>query len=338
MRGVRSDRQVSIAELALRLKVTPHVLTSAGRSANLVTDAGDMRAIALAELPALLTAFRNLHGRTHVGWDVPPWLADSEEPVLRVLAELYREPMTRPASLPPSQGRQLRDLILATRPAWIVEIGSFLGLPTLWMTSALRDIGVGHIDAVDPFEPKLPFAPSHCGCVVDSLEFVNASLAHAGVQSMVTLHAMRSQRFARRLREKRQRGIDFLFIDGDHSVGGCLDDFVSFYPFVRRGGHILLHDIHPARCGWRGPRYLLDQFLASDVHFEIQEIVTEPDYGMALIKKLTDAEHLPSVGRLHAAAIRYPHRALQTVVTNSLTRRILKPLQTQWQLWRTVPR
>lgn len=335
---MKADAQVSIAELALRLKVAPQALTSAARSATLMTDEADVRAISLAQVPTLLAAFRDMHGRMHVGWDVPVWLADSKDPVLRVIADLYCEPMTRPASLPPSQGRQLRDLIVATRPTRIVEIGSFLGMSTLWMTSALREIGAGHIDAVDPFEPKLPFAPSHCGCVVDAQAFVNAALERAGVQAMVSLQAMRSQRYARRLRERHEREIDFLFIDGDHSIGGCLNDFVSFYPFVRRGGHILLHDIHPARCGWRGPRYLLDHFLANDDHFEIQEIVTAPDYGMALIKKLTDAKDLPPLERMKAAAICYPHRAVQAFVTNSLTRRILKPLQTQWQLQRVVPR
>ena len=246
-RGVKSHLQVSIAELALRLKVAPPALVSVARSADLMMNDADLGTIALAEVPALLAAFREVHHRTHIGWEMPPWLVDSDDPVMGVIAELYREPMTRPASLPPAQGRQLRDLIIASRPARIVEIGSFLGLSTLWMASALRDIGAGHIDAVDPFEPKLPFAANHCGCMVDPLGFVNAALARASVQSMVTVHTMRSQRFAWHLRESHQRDIDFLFIDGDHSIGGCLDDFVSFYPFVRRGGHILLHDIHPAR-------------------------------------------------------------------------------------------
>lgn len=37
--------------------------------------------------------------------------------------------------------------------------------------------------------------------------------------------------------------VDLLFIDGDHSYEGVREDFFSFYPLVRRGGFIALHDI-----------------------------------------------------------------------------------------------
>lgn len=36
--------------------------------------------------------------------------------------------------------------------------------------------------------------------------------------------------------------IKVLFIDGDHSYGGCKDDLDNFLPFVVRGGWVLFHD------------------------------------------------------------------------------------------------
>lgn len=36
--------------------------------------------------------------------------------------------------------------------------------------------------------------------------------------------------------------IDLLFIDGDHSYEGCLEDIYGFFPYVRLGGLIAVHD------------------------------------------------------------------------------------------------
>jgi len=48
------------------------------------------------------------------------------------------------------------------------------------------------------------------------------------------------------------RGLDFLFIDGDHSYDGVKKDFEMYAPLVNRGGIIAFHDIvrHPTypRC------------------------------------------------------------------------------------------
>ena len=38
-------------------------------------------------------------------------------------------------------------------------------------------------------------------------------------------------------------GFDFLFIDGDHSFEGVMQDFETYVPLVREGGIIALHDI-----------------------------------------------------------------------------------------------
>ncbi len=39
--------------------------------------------------------------------------------------------------------------------------------------------------------------------------------------------------------------LDFLFIDGDHSLPGVAQDFEMYGPFVRSGGIIAFHDIVP---------------------------------------------------------------------------------------------
>lgn len=44
------------------------------------------------------------------------------------------------------------------------------------------------------------------------------------------------------LREHWESPIDILYIDGDHTYQGCKKDYDMFYPFVRKGGLILIHD------------------------------------------------------------------------------------------------
>lgn len=36
--------------------------------------------------------------------------------------------------------------------------------------------------------------------------------------------------------------IDTLFIDGDHTFDGCLEDFINWYAKVKPGGRIIFHD------------------------------------------------------------------------------------------------
>lgn len=320
-----SLQRVSFNELALRLGVAPRVLVDAGVAAGLLPATSAQRDVALGAVPGLLAAFREAERRPHLGWELPDWLTASEDPVWQVIASVYAEPMTRPASLPPSQGRQLYELVLAAAPRRAVEIGSFLGVSTLWMASALRRLGGGQVTAVDVFEPRLPFAPTHCGCILDPAGFVAAAAARAGVAAHVMLAPGDSRAFARGLTPRDHGSIDFLFIDGDHSVGGCLDDFLTFLPFVRVGGQILLHDTHPARCGWPGPRHVLDHYLQGNPHFNVREIVTEPDYGMALITRLDDGPALTAGQRVRAALTLYPHRALRACATHPRLRRAVRP-------------
>lgn len=80
--------------------------------------------------------------------------------------------------------------------------------------------------------------------------------------------------------------IDLLFIDGDHSIRGCMNDFALLYPHVSTGGYIVLHDIYPEHCGYEGPRYIIDHCIKKSSYFDFVEIGTHPyNFGMAIIQK-----------------------------------------------------
>lgn len=56
-------------------------------------------------------------------------------------------------------------------------------------------------------------------------------------------HSMAVEKRVRK--EFQETGIDFLFIDGDHSLFGVINDFVRYSPLVKPGGIVAFHDINP---------------------------------------------------------------------------------------------
>ena len=87
--------------------------------------------------------------------------------------------------------------------------------------------------------------------------------------------------------------IDFLFVNEDHTCRGVLRDVKVFLPHLRTGGILVLHDIFPERCGWKGPRYLLDLRTTAQSNdgaavFEIEEISHLDPFGIAVCRKNSD--------------------------------------------------
>jgi hypothetical protein len=70
--------------------------------------------------------------------------------------------------------------------------------------------------------------------------------------------------------------IDYLFIDGDHTYEAVKRDFEDWYPYVKNGGIISIHDSAANRGGphfWPGPSKLADE-LINDIRLEYVETVT----------------------------------------------------------------
>lgn len=59
----------------------------------------------------------------------------------------------------------------------------------------------------------------------------------------------REQAAIERVRDFFPDGIDYLFIDGDHSYEAAKADFVNYGPMVNAGGVIALHDLPPGENG-----------------------------------------------------------------------------------------
>jgi predicted O-methyltransferase YrrM len=113
----------------------------------------------------------------------------------------------------------------------LVEIGVMHGVSTRLLCEAMAPDGV--LTAIDPFP---------AGRLGWSVEYAIAQreVARAPRRSVVWRRE-RSEHVAATWSE----GIDFLFIDGDHSWTGIHDDWTMWSRFVVEGGVVLLHDSRP---------------------------------------------------------------------------------------------
>ena len=57
--------------------------------------------------------------------------------------------------------------------------------------------------------------------------------------------------------------IDFLFIDGDHSIEGCKFDYENFEKDIKPGGYIAFHDYDATR-GDLGPTWVIDNLVKTN--------------------------------------------------------------------------
>ncbi len=247
-------------------------------------------------------------------FEVPDSLRGVDTKWANTLIGMYEEPFSL-GSVTPNQGEIIRNIVLEFRPEVVVEIGCFIGASSIWMASALNEIGEDSIlHSVDLFNPIFPQAPKSWGYLQDPLEYARKSAASAGLGERIHFHKMNSNRMGKEYDRHIDRNANLLYIDGDHHICGCIADFVLFYPHVNVGGHIVLHDIYPEHCGWKGPRYLIDKFLLNSDSVEIEEIPTIPNYGMAVIKKLRHDERFAPGGSMALNMHRFVHHVMQKTI------------------------
>jgi cephalosporin hydroxylase len=160
---------------------------------------------------------------------------------------------------------ELTRIIGKLRPRTVLEIGTANG-GTLLLWCQLAD-PEGTIISVD-----LP-GGVHGGGYPFWRNFLYQSFAQKRQRLRLLRrdsHAPDSQALVRAL--VAERGVDFLFIDGDHTYEGVRMDFEGYAPLVNRGGVIAFHDIciHPPEMRCEGNR-LWEEIKGRYRHLEIIE-------------------------------------------------------------------
>jgi len=218
---------------------------------------------------------------------LPDYLRDCSAPWARALVMMYGKKSTYPAALSPDQGAFLKNFVSNVNPRTVVEIGCYTGGSTVWIASALEQLGgEGKIHSVDLFNEIFPFPPFHYEYAPDTLAVAQELVDLAQLSQRVQFYKLDSKRMGMQVGKLLNAPIDLLFIDGDHSIFGCLADFLPFYPHIANGGYIVMHDIHPKYSGHDGPRFVINHCIRNSAPTEILEVKTQPENrGMAVIRK-----------------------------------------------------
>ncbi len=235
-------------------------------------------------------------------WVFPAWLRNDSVPWLKTLAELYDHPAAFPASISPEAGLLLFSLVRNIRPRTVVEVGSFMGVSTIWMAAALAEVGdepassgdgqgrPGIVHAIDTFE-SLPAGEWRRAALADRRALVESNLTSAGVRDRVELHAGVSWDVLPTLHEtlRSAGGVHLALLDGDHSAEGLRKDLVALEPALVTGGYVIVHDTIPERCGGHvGGRHLLDHInaFAAGLYESVELYLSPLNYGLGVFRRM----------------------------------------------------
>ena len=162
----------------------------------------------------------------------------------------------------PAEICALFDLLIQRGVRRACEIGSFLGGTLCMMTRVLPDDAeLYSLDFPDVEEGPRPLAsrkPFHEG-------FARAQQTVQVIHG--DSHAPNTVSVLARMLDGRP--LDFLFIDGDHSLAGVRADFELYSTFVRPGGLIAFHDIIPHESARFGVPEFWDEIRADHETIEI---------------------------------------------------------------------
>lgn len=128
--------------------------------------------------------------------------------------------------------------------AIIVEIGAFLGRSTIVTAGARKLRGSGVVHVVDPFdgsgdEFSIPiYKRIESELDLSLKEQFLANIRKARLQEFVIVHVETAETLA----QKWSLPIDMLILDGDQSVDGARRAYDKWFPFLKPGGVLILHN------------------------------------------------------------------------------------------------
>jgi precorrin-6B methylase 2 len=129
------------------------------------------------------------------------------------------------------------------KDAVIVEIGTWKGKSTYCMAKGLKS---GRIYSVDPFdasgEKESAVVYEERKGTTSLLEQFEIRMKELKVFDRITPMKGLSNQFVGKI-----KSIDFLFIDGDHSIEGCDFDFTNYAPYLNKNGYLAFHDYYEDR-------------------------------------------------------------------------------------------
>jgi len=135
----------------------------------------------------------------------------------------------------------LYELVLESRPDYVLEIGTGQCQSTRTILGALSDNKKGKLVSID--------LRNRSGKITDDLKpYFHQVVGNSHESDVFEV-----------VKKQFDKPIDILFIDGDHKYEGAKKDFEMYVPLVKKGGLIIMHDTVNIREGvkdfWKEIKY-----------------------------------------------------------------------------------
>jgi len=164
-----------------------------------------------------------------------------------------------------AEAEGLAAVASALKPgAVVVEIGSWKGKSTWCIAHGLIK---GTIHCIDPFnafgEEGSRGIYEQTKGEIDLLEQFNNNLTTVSKSVEILPHKGYSHEYVGSV-----ENIDFLFIDGDHSIQGCRYDYENFANDIKPGGYLAFHDYDSSRKDL-GPTWVIENLVLKNPAFSL---------------------------------------------------------------------
>ena len=152
----------------------------------------------------------------------------------------------------------------ASGRARLVEVGVWHGVTTAVLRGAMAPHGV--LWAVDPFPPgRLGFSPQRPIAIHSVAKVTNGTVVWVRETGRTAGERYRAEQLA---------PVELVFLDGDHTYPGVMEDWTAWNALVAPGGVVCIHDSARTEqlfdCGCI---HAVNDIVASDRQFERVEVV-----------------------------------------------------------------
>lgn len=179
------------------------------------------------------------------------------------------------------------------------DVNVYAEIGSLWGGSASMILNLANpnteIFCIDLFngyynKPTLPNDWNGCSIAINGnnhLNFVKKNLNKFNVNNN-TIHYLKGSSYDEKtvsIFKSYKKNIDFLFIDGDHSEQGVVNDFMIYKEFMRNHGIICFDNY--GGSAWPGVKKGLDKLNFADNGFHIIGVFSGKESGCLIIQKIT---------------------------------------------------
>ena len=195
-----------------------------------------------------------------------------------------------------SEVAALVKLIRDTNPRTVVEIGSFNGVTSTILASAIHHFKKDcKLLCIDPFNSQSSMDYYNERVSKKHLGYVYEDNFDGNTKALSDI-VVKIKGYSDKVELPEGLSIDILFIDGDHSKDGVIKDIVRYAPLVPVGKFICFHDFSIGRSGTIGA--LLDTIWPAE-NFHNYRWVSQ-DESLLVIRKLKEAPITVSESSAHS--------------------------------------